>query len=158
MNVFIMRHGEAQSSADTDAQRELTAQGKDDIAQMATDYAAALKTVDVIWSSPYVRAQQTAKIMADHLDKSVITQPFLPPNGNPIDSLAALESHRTETVLIVSHQPLVGILVDSMAGLEPGRYRMGTGALASLKTQVYANGCCDLEWLHQPASTQPVLS
>jgi len=153
-----MRHGEAQTSADTDAQRELTAQGIEDIEQMAADYASELQAVDVIWASPYVRTQQTAKIVANRLSKPVVTQSFLPPSGNPIDTLAALETHRNRTVLIVSHQPLVGILVDGLAGLEPGRYRMGTGALAHLTTQVYANGCCELKWLHQPASIQPVHS
>lgn len=154
-----MRHGEAEAKAETDAQRELTQQGRDDIVQMATDYAEALRQVDVIWASPYVRAQQTAQLLSQALAKPVITQSFLPPNGNPIDTLGALEMQRHETVLIVSHQPLIGILVDGLAGLEPGRYRMGTGSLACLRTQVYANGCCDLQWLHQPASTtQPAHS
>jgi phosphohistidine phosphatase SixA len=158
VNVFIMRHGEAEASADSDVKRELTPQGREDIAQMATDYESALSRVDAIWASPYIRTQQTAQLLSQHLSKPIITQPFLPPNGNPIDTLAALENHRNETVLIVSHQPLIGILVDGLAGLEPGRYRMGTGALACLATKVYANGGCNLEWLHQPASIQPVHS
>jgi phosphohistidine phosphatase SixA len=156
VNVFIMRHGEAQANANTDAQRELTQQGRDDIVQMATDYSTVLGAVDVIWASPYVRTQQTAQLLSEQLGKPVITQAFLPPSGNPVDILVALEAHREDTVLIVSHQPLVGILVDGLAGLESGRYRMGTGALACVQTQAYANGCCDLKWLHQPASVQPV--
>jgi phosphohistidine phosphatase SixA len=156
VNVFIMRHGEAQAKAETDTQRELAQQGREDIVQMAADYASALESIDVIWASPYVRTQQTAKLLAEQLGKSVITQSFLQPSGNPIDTLSALEADSENTVLIVSHQPLVGILVDGLAGLEPGRYRMGTGALACVTTQAYANGCCDLEWLHQPASVQPV--
>lgn len=158
MNVFIMRHGEAEANAGNDAKRELTTQGREDIAQMVVDYGQALSQVDAIWASPYVRAQQTAQLLSQHIAKPVTTQSFLPPNGNPIDTLAALETHRDQTILIVSHQPLIGILVDGLAGLEPGRYRMGTGALACLKTRVYANGCCDLEWLHQPASIQPAHS
>jgi phosphohistidine phosphatase SixA len=158
VNVFIMRHGEAEPNADTDAKRELTPQGRKDIAQMLVDYGSELSRVDSIWASPYVRAQQTAQLLSQHFSKAVITQSFLPPNGNPADTLAALETHRNETILVVSHQPLVGILIDGLAGLEPGRYRMGTGALACLTTKVYANGCCELEWLHQPASIQPVHS
>jgi len=156
VNVFIMRHGEAQAKAETDRQRELAQQGREDIVQMAADYSSALGSIDVIWASPYVRTQQTAKLLSEQLGKPVITQSFLQPSGNPIDTLSALEAHSENTVLIVSHQPLVGVLVDGLAGLEPGRYRMGTGALACVTTQIYANGCCDLEWLHQPASVQPV--
>ena len=158
MNVFIMRHGEAEAAAETDAQRELTQEGRDDIAQMAVSYQDDLRHVESIWASPYVRAQQTAHIISEHLSVPVITQDFLPPNANPAEVLDMLEAHRKHTLLIVSHQPLVGTLVDGLAALEPGQYRMGTGSLAYLSTEVYANGCCELQWLHQPASTQPVCS
>ncbi len=149
-----MRHGEAECQADHDSLRELAPEGRNDITQMAADYQEALQQVDVIWASPYVRAQQTAEIMAEHLSVPILTQDFLPPHGNPSDIVDALEENRQQTILIVSHQPLIGILVDNLAGLEPGRYRMGTGALAHLSTEIYANGCCELQWLHQPASTQ----
>jgi len=152
-----MRHGESECQADHDSLRELTPEGRMDIAQMATDYHEALQQVDVIWASPYVRAQQTAEIMSEHLSVPVITHNFLPPHGNPNDIVDALESQRQQTVLIVSHQPLIGILVDNLAGLEPGRYRMGTGALAYLSTDIFANGCCELEWLHQPSNTQAAI-
>ncbi len=158
MNVFIMRHGEAESVAKTDMQRALTQEGREDIAQMSASYRDELSQVDIIWASPYLRAQQTAELMSVQRSRSstpVITQPFLPPSGNPLDVLIELESHRNQTVLIISHQPLVGVLVDGLACLEPGRYRMGTGSLACLSTDIYANGCCELRWLHQPASTQP---
>jgi phosphohistidine phosphatase len=158
VNVFIMRHGEAESVAETDMQRELTEEGRNDIAQMAMSYKEDLSHVDSIWASPYIRAQQTAHIMSEHLSVPVITQAFLPPNANPAEVLDNLELHRKQTVLIVSHQPLVGTLVDGLAALEPGQYRMGTGSLAYLSTEVYANGCCELLWLHQPASTQAVCS
>jgi phosphohistidine phosphatase SixA len=158
VNVFIMRHGEAESVAKTDMQRELTREGREDVEQMSTSYRDELSQVDIIWASPYLRAQQTAELMSAQLltrpSTPVTTQPFLPPNGNPRDVLAELESHRDQTVLIISHQPLVGVLVEALAGLEPGRYRMGTGSLACLSTEVYAKGCCELRWLHQPASTQ----
>lgn len=149
-----MRHGEAEAHAASDAKRELTAEGRQDITQMVADYAEALQQVDVIWVSPYVRAQQTAALVSESLSKPIVIKDFLPPNGNPSHVLDALEDARQQTVLMVSHQPLIGILVDNLAGLEPGRYRMGTGSLACLSTDVYANNCCALEWLYQPASTQ----
>lgn len=158
MNVFIMRHGEAETHAETDMSRELSHQGREDIAQMASTYSDELAQVDVIWCSSYTRAQQTADIVAQRLQKPIITQSILPPSGNPADVMAALEAHKHQTILVVSHQPLIGILVDGLADLEPGRYRMGTGALAHLKTDIYARGCAELRWLHQPASIQPSLN
>ncbi len=159
MKLFVMRHGEAEPHAATDSARQLTDSGRADIVQMATDYADDLAAVDVIWASPYVRAQQTAQLLSLQFQRDVITQDFLPPGGNPLDVLGALEAHKDQTVLIVSHQPLVGTLLDGLACLEPGRYRMGTGSLAYVSTDIYANGCCELRWLHQPASVQqPVYS
>lgn len=149
-----MRHGEAESQVVVDAERQLTESGRVDILQMAQDYAKELADVDLIWASPYVRAQQTAEILSESLGVDIVTQSFLPPGGNPVEVLGALELHKDQTILIVSHQPLVGTLVDGLAGLEPGRYRMGTGSLAYLSTDVFVNGCCELRWLHQPASVQ----
>lgn len=154
MEVFIMRHGEAEARAATDAQRQLTEDGIQQIHFMATEYGHLLSGVDAVWSSPYIRAQQTASIMAESLGKEIVTQPFLPPNGNPIEVLGALEQYRQQTLLLVSHQPLVSILIDGLAGLEPGSHRMCTGALTCLETEVYANNCCDLKWLHHPEAVQ----
>lgn len=156
MNVFIMRHGEAEAHSATDMQRQLTPQGRADIAQMMDSHRNDLVNVEVIWASPYMRAQQTAQIAAESLGVPVVHQNFLPPNGNPDDVINALQEHREQVVLMVTHQPLVSILVDGLAGLETGRYRMGPGALACLSTTVYANSCCQLQWLHQPTSIQPV--
>ena len=154
MQVFIMRHGEAESGTDADMLRELTPQGREDVKQMGASYAADLSQVDSIWASPYVRTQETAQLLSEQLVKPMVTQTFLTPNGNPADVLNELEAHRHQTVLIVSHQPLVGVLVDGLAGLETGRYRMGTASLAYLSGDTYANRCCELRWLYQPASTQ----
>jgi len=152
VQLFIMRHGEAEPRAESDSQRELTDQGRQDIAQMVQRYSSDLAAVDVIWVSPYVRAQQTAEIVSGVLEVPIITQSCLPPNGNPADVLDMLQNIDEQTVLMVSHQPLVGVLVDDLAGLESGRYRMGTGSLANIQTDVYAKGCCELLWLHQPNS------
>jgi phosphohistidine phosphatase len=156
VNVFIMRHGEAEAKAETDALRVLTQKGRDDIAQMSSSYGDALAQVDIIWTSYYVRAKQTAELMSEHLSKPVLIQDFLSPGAIPMEVLNQLEAHRDQTVLVISHQPLIGIVVDGLANLETGRYRMGTGALAYIKTDIYANGSGELQWLHQPSSTQPV--
>ena len=149
MRLFIMRHGEAAVGADADAQRELTPEGREDIQWMANHYQAELAIIDEIWVSPYLRAQQTASIVADTLNKPVITQEWLTPTDNPdhfVDALREID----KTILIVSHQPMVGTLVDRLADLEPGRYRMGTGSLACIDLELIAYRCGELKWLHHP--------
>lgn len=148
MQVFIMRHGEAEPGGDSDAGRALTPQGQQEALSVLKGSHEALTAVDVIWASPYTRAQQTALIVSELLAKPVTTQTWLTPTGDPVrvmDELGQVQN----TVLLVSHQPLVGVLVDSLAGLEPGCYRMGTSALASIETDVFAANCGQLKWLHQ---------
>ena len=148
----MMRHGEAETGADNDMQRQLTPGGREDIQQIVSSHTNDLSQIDTIWVSSYVRAQQTAEIVAAALSKPVVTQSFLSPSSNPQDVLDALQADRHQTLLIVTHQPLVGILVDGLAGLETGRYRMGTGSLACISTDVYAFDCGELRYLNQPAS------
>lgn len=149
MIVFIMRHGEASIGADSDAARELTDDGRRDVATMIKRYHNALGQVDEIWVSSYSRAQQTAKIAAESLNKPLLTQEWLTPTGSTDNVVDALRESG-KTVLIVSHQPLVGTLVDRLADLEPGRYRMSTSAIACIETEVMLYGCGDLRWLHHP--------
>jgi phosphohistidine phosphatase SixA len=149
MLVFIMRHGEAAAGADSDSARELTDQGSKDVGDMITQYQSELDAVDEIWASPYIRAQQTANIAKDILGKPLQTQAWLTPTDSIDNVLGALRKAE-KTILLVSHQPLVGTLVDRFADLEPGRYRMGTSAIACIETEFIAYGCGELRWLHQP--------
>ena len=150
MQVFIMRHGEAAAGATSDAARQLTEEGREDVVTIVTRYQDELKLADEVWCSRYTRAQQTAELVADIIDKPVVIQDWLTPTDNIDRVLNELREADQKTIFIVSHQPLVGILVDSIANLEPGRYRMGTAAIACIETDVMAHGCGDLRWLHQP--------
>jgi phosphohistidine phosphatase len=144
-----MRHGEASNQAASDLQRQLTDKGRQDINDMIMRCQNDLVSIDEIWSSHYVRAQQTAKIVSQLLDKPIKTQTYLAPTDNP-DKLVSALREEDKTLLIVSHQPLVGTCVDKLAGLETGRYRMGTAAIACVEAEVMVYGCGDLRWLHQP--------
>jgi len=149
MQVFVMRHGEAEPKAKTDASRRLTPQGMQDVQQMIHQCHDELACVDQIWASPFIRAQQTAELVSTLLDTTVLTRPWLTPEGNPTRVMDELQAVSHDTILLVSHQPLVGTFIDSLAGLEIGRYRMGTSALACIDVSVYARACGELRWLHQ---------
>ncbi len=149
MHAFFMRHGEATTQAESDMARQLTLDGREDVVETIARCQQELTIVDDIWASPYVRAQQTAQLVSERIHKPVITQDFLTPTDNPDKILAALRNAE-KTILIVSHQPLLGTLVDRLAGLETGRHRMGTSAIACIETDAMMYGCGDLLWLHQP--------
>lgn len=150
MRTFILRHGEAQLFANRDADRMLTAIGRQQTIDILTASAAELRSVTRIVASPYVRAQQTAALAAELLALPVATSPLLVPEGELMAVAGLLESRAGETLLLVSHQPLVGNLVNWFCGLEPGRHRMGTSALACIDAEIVAGSCGELRWLRQP--------
>jgi len=116
MKIFIMRHGEAEHYAASDAERELTQHGRK--ASLAVARACAGKgfaQFDKVLVSPYIRAQQTwQEISSQFSSEQVETCDDITPYGDSeqvADYVSALlDTHNYQSVLIVSHLPLVGYL------------------------------------------------
>lgn len=153
MTIFILRHGQAEAQITTDEARRLTDKGQSDTARVL---AARVKDMPIaqIWSSPLVRAQQTAKIAVSFFPQLEIqTTELLVPEGNPEALMRWLErldlqlASSEQSILLVSHQPLVGSLINRLCGKPDGFYPMGTSSLAAISVQVIADAMCDLLWL-----------
>ena len=109
----------------------------------------AAKSIKQVVSSPYLRAAQTAKIFTQVTHKNNIAIDWLDdltPLGDPRAIQGFLQQTQADTVLTVSHLPLVGLLVDYLTG-ETGT-RMGTANLASLSMDHPAQGMATLNWIH----------
>jgi len=119
-----MRHGQAQQFGIEDSQRALTPTGNNEVSSIAKWFKSTQIKVSHIFVSPYVRAQQTAMIMASYLDcpPEVTTLDFI----TPMDSAKSFHdyldgitgSQELGNVLVVSHMPLVSYLVSSMTNDE----------------------------------------
>lgn len=109
MKLWILRHGEAEAHARTDAERNLTERGRAEVLRSAAHLIG--QPLGAIIASPYVRAQQTARLVREALGfvPDIRTVPWLTPEGSPEQVLAQLEAE--DNVLLVSHQPLVGNLI-----------------------------------------------
>lgn len=151
MKLWVLRHGEAESRANSDAERRLTAHGREQVLRSAAELMG--QPLQAILASPFVRAQQTAALVHEALGyaQPVRTVPWLTPESNPQQALAELDALGLEHVLLVSHQPLVGSLVGV---LEHGHYRdpapMGTASLAELEGDWPLAGLMTLRTLHHP--------
>ncbi len=116
MKIVIMRHGEAETFAQSDAERALTSFGRSasrDVAQRCS--LQGISQFDKVLVSPYLRAQQTWQELEDIFDaKEVSLSEDITPYGDSAmvaDYLQALiELEQPESVLLVSHLPLVGYL------------------------------------------------
>lgn len=148
MQLLVLRHGQAKAMQYDDASRELTDRGRAQVAWIIRARAAQLARVRIIWASPFVRAQQTAAIVATALKLPVITKNRLTGDTAPEQLFDTLGQTRSEQfpLLLVSHQPLVGGLVNGLCG--SGRvHPMGTASLACMEAEIWAKGCAELNWL-----------
>ncbi|WP_341958765.1 phosphohistidine phosphatase SixA [Pseudomonas sp. RC10] len=151
MNLWILRHGEAQSRARTDAERELTANGREEVLTSAAHLLG--QPLRWIIASPYVRAQQTAELVRQALGftDAVVTVPWLTPDSDPRKVLENLDLYASDDVLLVSHQPLVGSLIGlavhgNLQQAEP----MHTASLAQLDGDFPLAGAMSLLGVRHP--------
>ncbi|WP_073521673.1 phosphohistidine phosphatase SixA [Pseudomonas fluorescens] len=149
MKVWILRHGEAQAHARTDAERNLTEHGRAEVLRSATHLIG--QPLGAIIASPYVRAQQTAQLVRDALgfEPEICTVPWLTPDGDVQQVVKQLDTD--DNVLLVSHQPLVGSLISF---LQHGHQRqpqpMYTASLAQLEGDFPLAGLMSLVAVKNP--------
>ncbi len=67
MNLYLLRHAEAEQEAASDGERQLTERGRGQARTIGRFCARNDLYPETIITSPLARAQQTAKIVADEL-------------------------------------------------------------------------------------------
>ncbi|WP_270826073.1 phosphohistidine phosphatase SixA [Aeromonas sp. Y318-1] len=151
MKIYIMRHGQAGMNAKTDEQRPLTEQGIEESIHMARWLAPLLgDKLDRVIHSNYLRAKQTWQSICSELPKAGAVEESgdITPYGDPafvasyLTSLAA----KHDSILMVSHLPLVGYLVQSLCPAA-GAPMFATSGLACIEWQ---DGKGVLLWLEGP--------
>ena len=120
MQIYIMRHGQAEMIAHSDAQRALTSLGRFESEKMAAYLADNNISFDAVLVSPYLRAQQTWESVRPFFSEAadVQTIKFLRPSGSArksVNEILALQVSGVKSLLIVSHLPLVGYIVGELA-------------------------------------------
>lgn len=137
MRIFILRHGHAEPLVSPDEVRQLTDKGRAETHQVLSTCCDSMSGLDAIYASPLIRAQQTAAIAASFFSAlSIHTTPLLIPEATPSQVYEWLSSLEVSSVLLVSHQPLVGILVNQLCGSATGEYPMGTSSLAVIDADI----------------------
>ena len=125
ITLDLLRHGLAlPAGAAGDRQRVLSPAGINGIEALAAHLAREAWRPDRIFSSPYARAQQSAGIVAGAAAPPVAVEILadLAPGRESSEVLDALASFGISTghVLVVGHQPLLGLLVRRLTGFEKG--------------------------------------
>lgn len=124
MILYLMRHGIAsdESPSGRDADRPLTAWGIERTTMMADRLAGTGLRFDGIVSSPYVRANQTAAIMAGAtgFTDDLTFDDRLVPFARYEDVSDIIAEHRdAESLLLVGHEPSMGRFIGGLCGSGP---------------------------------------
>jgi phosphohistidine phosphatase len=160
VNLYILRHGIAVERGTpgfkTDAERPLTPKGKRQLRQIAGAMQNLDLSFNLILSSPFLRARQTAEIVAQSLGlkKRLAFSDELTPGGDPkalIPQLIELKP-APENVLLVGHEPCLSELIGRLiSGGATAGIGLKKGGLAKLEVASLRFGrCATLAWLLTP--------
>jgi phosphohistidine phosphatase len=149
IEIYFFRHGIAldreDPSASSDEVRPLTEEGIKKTRVAAEGLKRMEIPFDRIFTSPWLRAIQTASILSEVLYLSPAQElPELAGNKTPADLLGALAKHHGKRTLLVGHEPLLSATVVHLLG--------GEWALDLKKS-----GCCAVQADTLPARKPAML-
>ena len=123
MKLYLVRHGIAVDhdapGIISDTARELTAEGVEKMRRNARALRRLGMEVNQIWTSPLLRARQTAEILSEELGQNTAVQTVksLEPNGHFEELLGRLsEQSRLRAVALVGHEPFLGEFTSFLIG------------------------------------------
>jgi phosphohistidine phosphatase len=159
MNLYIIRHAiavdEGKSDYESDSQRPLTDKGRKKMRQIAKSLHNLGVEFDLILSSPYVRARETAEILADafKMKKKILFSDNLVPLGNPELLITEMnEKYSVDSIAVVGHEPHLSALVGLLAA-ESGKIdvTLKKGGVCYLSADdLHHEHRARLEWLLTP--------
>ena len=160
MKLFILRHGIAvvrdDANAENDSRRQLTPKGKRQLRRTAAAMKQMGLRFDLILSSPYLRAKQTAEIVAESLklQKRLEYSDALAPDGSPKNLTRELNELEPapENVLLVGHEPYLSRLISLLTtGSLDLMMEFKKGGLCKLEVEKLSHErCAMLVWLLTP--------
>jgi phosphohistidine phosphatase len=160
MNLYILRHAIAVERGapgfGDDSLRPLSSEGRTKMHAIAAGMQAMKLSFDLVLSSPYLRARQTAEIVIHQfgIERLFRCTEHLEPGGDPQRLMreVANADGSPENVLLVGHEPFLSELIsvlltgDSTLGVT-----LKKGGLCSLTVERPRFGrCANLDWLLTP--------
>jgi phosphohistidine phosphatase len=154
--LYLIRHGMAEERGDAwpdDAKRPLSEEGIARLRKAARGLNRVGVSMEVMLTSPLVRARQTAEIIAAELDPhpSIAQIDSLSPGGTYAALCGDLEKHaRKARIALVGHEPGIGELGARLLGSRHA-IEFKKGAIARIDLdEIPPAGPGDLRWLLTP--------
>lgn len=158
MQLYIVRHGIAIDREDpkcpADAERFLTEEGIEKTQQVAKGVAEVGAVPDLIISSPYVRALQTAEIFAEQLGYSkqkIRKSDLLLPGAEPLQLFRELAKDKDlSTVFVFGHAPHLDDLVATAVGSKHHISSLKKAGVALVELRRLTPPSGELIWMATP--------
>jgi phosphohistidine phosphatase len=130
--LWLLRHGEAEPhDAAPDDDRELTERGRDQSVSAGLALAALGITFQLVFTSPKVRAAQTAELACDHLGLEPMEHEPLRQGFDADEAVTLLHAAGDDRrILVVGHEPDFSQVVHDLTG---ARIDLKKGGVAAVR-------------------------
>jgi phosphohistidine phosphatase len=158
MELYIVRHGIAVDREDpkcpADPERYLTEEGIEKSRQVAKGVAEVASIPDLILSSPYVRALQTAEIFAERLEypkQKIVKSDQLLPGAEPLQLFRELAKDKDlSCVFVFGHAPHLDDLLATSIGTKHHITSLKKAGVAFVELKRLVPPSGELIWLATP--------
>lgn len=141
MQLYILRHADADTDAATDDARTLSEKGEEQAREVARFCRRQGIQPGVIFASPLIRAQQTAKPVAKELGMDVTTVRWLACGAKPEGILGELSATTdAAAVMLVGHEPDLGNLIAHLLGAANGSIHVRKASLTAIEVLMPRKG------------------
>lgn len=148
MTLILFRHGHSlsvfEAGVSSDRERPLSDKGRKDVGKSLSELIRRGLKPDIILTSPLSRALETAGVISENLNftgQPVILEELS--GAAPLDMMwNAVRSgiNNSKTAIVISHQPLLGILAGCLSGTSPIELKAGGFAALDLDAGKLALG------------------
>jgi len=150
IELYVVRHGIAveEGPGGPDAVRPLSSKGRRRFQKAARAFGDLGRKLDLVLTSPLVRAVQTAEILAGAAEpREVAVLEELAPGVGIAQLLEALAKRmgKSKTVALVGHEPQLSSVLSALSGVSQEELDLKKGAIARL----------DVASLPRPRSVTP---
>ena len=158
MELYVVRHGIAEDGGEgmPDASRALTDKGRRRFQKTARAFGKRGNRLDLILTSPLVRAVQTAEILAgaaDHGEVAVLEELDPSIDVESLRTAVAKRAGKSESVAIVGHEPQLSSLLAALSGVSQGDLDLKKGSIVRVDVDALTEGnSADARWWLKPRS------
>ena len=156
MEIYFLRHGEAQERKEMmrDENRPLTSFGAVTISNVGRSLSETINGLDLILTSPLLRARQTADIIGNIFGRKerLFSSESLLVGAPPSLLLTEIKKYKAlKRIIVIGHQPHLGMCVSFLTEKDEERASIKKGGCALVKIEKLKKGEGELIWIKEPS-------